>query len=72
MSRCSYLCGCPFSCLISLVLHILFPVLVIMALVGFIFWLFRPNEIKLSVTDALLPQFNFTVNDNTLYYFQFF
>ncbi|GLT94783.1 hypothetical protein SLE2022_125060 [Rubroshorea leprosula] len=59
-------CGCG-CCLLSLLLKLIVTAVVIVGLAVLIFWLVvRPNNVKFSVTDASLTQFN--LSDNYLNY----
>ncbi|XP_022766974.1 NDR1/HIN1-like protein 10 [Durio zibethinus] len=60
-------CGCA-CCLLKILLKIIITAAVVIGLAVLIFWLiFRPNRIKVHVTDVSLTEFNLTSN-NTLNY----
>ncbi|KAL4312185.1 hypothetical protein GQ457_01G015040 [Hibiscus cannabinus] len=60
-------CGCG-CCLLRCLFNIIITAVVVIGLVGFLFWLaFRPNRVKFHVTDVQLTEFNLTAN-NTLHY----
>ncbi|KHN35511.1 Putative syntaxin-24, partial [Glycine soja] len=55
-------------CILGLICKILTTILIIVAILGFLFWfIVRPNVIKFHVTDASLTRFDYTTN-NTLHY----
>ncbi|KAG5126421.1 hypothetical protein JHK82_027256 [Glycine max] len=64
----SCFCGCIFDCILGLICKILTTVIIILAVLAFLFWfIVRPNVIKFHVTDASLTRFDYTTN-NTLHY----
>ncbi|XVF76115.1 hypothetical protein PTKIN_Ptkin13bG0239800 [Pterospermum kingtungense] len=59
-------CGCG-CCLLKFIFNIIITAVVVIGLAVLIFWLiFRPNRVKIHVTDVSLTEFNLT--GNTLYY----
>ncbi|KAG0455143.1 hypothetical protein HPP92_024435 [Vanilla planifolia] len=67
-SRSSDCCCNPLSCLLCSLFKLIFSILVTLGITILILWfLFRPNELKVAVEDATLSSFNLT-NSSTLQY----